>query len=537
MSSTDTDHSVRNLAARMGRWSAAHWKTATFGWLAFVVLAFGVGGMVGTKTIDPNTAGPGESGRADRILDAGFQQPAGESVLIQSTLARGRRSCVHGPRSRTSSRASPGWEPSRTSARRSLPRTRGQISRDRHAALVEFEIRGDADTQATRSSRSSTASTQRSSPPGALHRRSSATRARSHAVDTLFAEDLEKAGLFSLPITLVILVLAFGALVAAGIPLLLALTAVFATFGMVALPSHLMPVAEEAAALVLLIGLAVGVDYSMFYLRREREERAAGQQRAGGARGRRRDVRPLGAHLRTDRDRGDGRPVPDRGRDLRLVRTRNDPRRRDRDARLADRPAGAALEARRQGRPRARPVRRPAPPRQRRRPVLGRDHRPRPAPSGAVVVLAGGLLLALAAPALQLRIVAPGPETFPQSLPMVKTYNRMQESFPGTALPADVVVQAPDVNAPAVREAIERLEQRALATGRMHEPITVDVNEDGDGREHHDPGRGQGHRRGLDRGAHHPPRDDRARDGGRAPGRRDRRHGHERAVEGLRPTR
>ena len=73
-----------NLAARMGRWSADHWKTATFGWLAFVLVAFGLGGMAGTKTIDPNTAGPGESGRMDRILDAGFKRPADESVLVQS---------------------------------------------------------------------------------------------------------------------------------------------------------------------------------------------------------------------------------------------------------------------------------------------------------------------------------------------------------------------------------------------------------------------------------------------------------------------
>ena len=72
-----------NLAARMGRWSADHWKTATFGWLAFVVVAFALG-MAGTKSIDPNTAGARESGRMDRILDAGFKRPAEESVLIQS---------------------------------------------------------------------------------------------------------------------------------------------------------------------------------------------------------------------------------------------------------------------------------------------------------------------------------------------------------------------------------------------------------------------------------------------------------------------
>ena len=87
MSRTTTNRN-RNLAARMGRWSAAHWKTATFGWLAFVVVAFALGGMVGTNSVDPNEPGPGESGRMDRILDAGFKQPAGESVLIQSSSAR-----------------------------------------------------------------------------------------------------------------------------------------------------------------------------------------------------------------------------------------------------------------------------------------------------------------------------------------------------------------------------------------------------------------------------------------------------------------
>src|SRR5206468_5951340 len=82
------------------------------------------------------------------------------------------------------------------------------------------------------------------------------------AVDTQFADDLKSAGMYSIPLTLIILAVAFGALVAAGIPLLLALTAVFATFGLVAIPSHLLPIAQEASAVVLLVGLAVGVHYS-----------------------------------------------------------------------------------------------------------------------------------------------------------------------------------------------------------------------------------------------------------------------------------
>jgi uncharacterized membrane protein YdfJ with MMPL/SSD domain len=93
--------------------------------------------------------------------------------------------------------------------------------------------------------------------------------------------------------------------------------------------------------------------------------------------------------------------------------------------------------------------------------------------------LAGGLLVALAIPAFQLRMVQAGPDTFPQSLPAVQTYNRMQDAFPGTALAANVVVRAPDVTGPAMQAAIQRLEQQALATGRAHEPITVDVNHDG----------------------------------------------------------
>jgi RND superfamily putative drug exporter len=99
----------------------------------------------------------------------------------------------------------------------------------------------------------------------------------------------------------------------------------------------------------------------------------------------------------------------------------------------------------------------------------------RPALSAA---LAAGLLLALAAPALQLHLAPQGTESFPQSLEVVKTYKRMQQAFPGKALPADVVVKAPDVTAPAVRAAIAQLERRAIASGRAFNPITVEVNKD-----------------------------------------------------------
>jgi RND superfamily putative drug exporter len=93
-------------------------------------------------------------------------------------------------------------------------------------------------------------------------------------------------------------------------------------------------------------------------------------------------------------------------------------------------------------------------------------------------VLAAGVLVGLALPALQLHLATLGPETLPHSLPAVKAYNQMQKAFPGKAIAANVIVKAANVNAPTVRKSIAQLEQRALASGRAHEPITVDVNKD-----------------------------------------------------------
>jgi uncharacterized membrane protein YdfJ with MMPL/SSD domain len=471
-------HTKHNLAARMGRWSASHWKTAVFGWLALVVVAFGLGGLVGTKNVDPNAAGPGESGRMNKILDAGFKQPAGESVLIQSTSARvgdpAFTAAIEDVVARVSKVAAV------QNVRSPLaPGNAGQIAKGRDAALVEFGIRGDRDEAGDKVGPvvDAVADAQRAHPGFFIGEFGEASAAK--ATSDLFADDLEKAGLFSLPITLIILVVAFGALVAAGIPLLLALTAVFAAFGLAALPSQVLPLAQEAQAVVLLIGLAVGVDYSMFYLKRERQERAAGRseraalEAAAATSGRSVLVSGLtvmvamaGLFLTGDAtfasfgyatiivvavavlgsltvlpallsklgDRVDGLHVPLVGR----------LRRDDGEGRIW----GAIVD------------------RVLRRPLLS-------------ALLAGGLLVALAVSALQLRIATPSPEAqFPKSLDIVKTYDRMQGAFPGTALPANVVVKAVDVNAPAVRGAIDRLAQRARASGQMGEPITVETNAD-----------------------------------------------------------
>jgi uncharacterized membrane protein YdfJ with MMPL/SSD domain len=459
-----------NLAARMGRWSASHWKTATFGWLGLVLVAFAVGNAVGTKTVDPYTAGPGESGRMDRILNDGFKQPAGEKVVVQSRTLRAGDPAFEGAVSDVVARVS------KVAVVQNLHK--GPVSKDGHTALVNFDVRGDKNTAGDKVGAvlDRVDAAQRAHPSFFIGEFGDASAQK--AVDQASANDLKSAGVFSIPITLIILVVAFGALVAAGIPLLLALTAVFATFGLMALASHVLPMAQEVNATVLLIGLAVGVDYSMFYLRRERQERAAGRseraalEAAAATSGRSVLISGLtvlvamaGLFLTGDAtfasfgvgcmlvvavavlgsltvlpallsklgDRVDRLGVPHIGR--------------RHGAGGQGRVWGAIVDS------------------VLRRPVLS-------------IVVAGGLLVALALPALGLRMVQPGPDTFPQSLAVIKAYNHMQHAFPGTPLPANVVVKTQNVNALAVRNAIREFKSKAFATGKVGEPITVETNQD-----------------------------------------------------------
>jgi len=96
------------------------------------------------------------------------------------------------------------------------------------------------------------------------------------AMDAKIGDDFQRSEVLSLPITLAILIVTFGALVAAGLPLLLAITSVAASIGLTMVVSQFAPVSDSVAEVILLVGMAVGVDYSLFYMRREREERAAG---------------------------------------------------------------------------------------------------------------------------------------------------------------------------------------------------------------------------------------------------------------------
>jgi RND superfamily putative drug exporter len=465
-----------NLTGRIGRWSANHRKLAIFGWLAFVVAAFFVGSsVIGAKQATEYT-GQGESGRALEILDESFKQPAAETVLVQSDSLQ-----ADAPAFVAATRAVVGAlerQAAVMNIRSPLDaENASQISKDARSALVEFEIRGDAELAVDKIDPILVAIADAQAAHPDVFIGSFGDASTDQELEGAFMDDLKKAGLYSIPITLVILIVVFGALVAAGIPLLLALTAVLATFGLWAIPSQVWPSDESLYAMVLLIGLAVGVDYSMFYLKREREERAAGRSAeealeiAAATSGRSVLVSggivivAMGGMLFA----GSGfapfgvatmlvvavavigsltvlpAVLSKLGDNVERLRVPFVHRLRSNDE--EGRVWGGIVD---------RVLRRPA----------------------LSAALSGGLLLLVAAPALTLHTAEPGIDTYPQELEVLKTYNRLQAAFPGTEIPANVVVKAADVTAPAVTSAIDELERRAVATGLMQEPIFVDVNDD-----------------------------------------------------------
>ncbi len=467
-----------NFAARMGRWSARHRKTAIFGWLAFVIASVVIGGAIGTKYLEPSDLNVGEAKRADKMIeDAGFNRDdeQGEFVLIQS---------------KTLTTEDPAFQAAIADATRTLdgfPQVRklrspldtggsGQISPDGHSALIEFTPKGDYDEAITYIEKieAGVDDVQSRHPGFTIDEAGSASTGK--ATDAAFNSMLAKAGMISIPLTLVILLLVFGSVVAAAVPLLLALTAVFATMSLVALPSQIVPMDESIAEVILLIGLAVGVDYSLFYLRREREERAAGRsegaalEAAAATSGRAVLISGItvmiamaGMFLSGDKtfmsfaigtmmvvavamigsltvlpavlsklgDRVEKVRVPFIGR----------LKRKDGEARVW----GAILN---------RVLRRP----------------------GRSALAAIAVLVALTIPAFSLTTTQTGIADI--SIPEIEPYKALVEAFPGGPEPAVVAIKAADVRAEPVQEAIAELKREALASGEMNAPIHVEASRD-----------------------------------------------------------
>src|SRR5215212_9462277 len=470
----------RNLAARAGRWSAAHRKTAIFGWLALVVLSLVIGGAVGTNTIKDEDQGNGQSRTAQKAINDNFPKKGDENVLVQSRSGHLKSSSPQFRAAVKDVTAAAGTYRTVSEIESPYaPGNGGQISRDGRPARVTFSGAGDSDKAKERIGpiEDSVAKVARAHPELRIEEFGSASASK--ALQKAFSDDFSKAEVTSVPITLIILVIAFGALVAAGIPLLLGLSAVAIAVGLVALPSQIFPVDDAVTSVILLVGLAVGVDYTLFILRREREERALRRSPeealriASATSGRAVLVSGLtvmvamagmfftGSNVFTGFGigtilvvaaamLGSVTVVPavlswlgdrvEKGRVPFLARWRE-----QRQARGSSGAWGWLLD-----RVLARPV--------------------------VSVVLSAGVLIALAIPAFGLHTAAFSTDALPRTLPIMKTYDRIQAAFPGSGVPAVVAVQASDVTAPKVVGQMKALERQALATGEFKRPVFTSVS-------------------------------------------------------------
>jgi uncharacterized membrane protein YdfJ with MMPL/SSD domain len=465
----DSHPHPHNLAARMARWSSAHRKKAFWGWLAFVVVAFAVGNAVGPNLISDIDNFNGESHDAEVALDRAGLRPQSEVVLIQSDQLT-----IKDPQFRAAVQdvtASLPKVPYVENVKSPL-KGEGAVSADGHAALVDLEVAGDSTEAKDRIDPvlAATAAVQKRHPDLAVEQFGGASANK--AVNETITDDLASAGLLSVPVTLVLLLITFGTLVAAGVPLWIGLSAVLATLGLVNIPSQILPIDSNLSAVILLIGLAVGVDYSLFYLKREREERAAGRsetaalQAAAATSGRAvlisgatvivamagmfisgdktfiafgmgtilvvavavfASLTVLPAMLSWLGDRVDKGRVPILGRSRGGVG----------ESRFWSRLTGAVM----------------------RRPGLS-------------LILAGGLLVALAVPALGLKSVTSDIDELPGDLPVIQTYNKVKAIFPAEGVTATVVMEANDVAAPGPTTGIAELVNRVDANPKLFKPGT-----------------------------------------------------------------
>jgi RND superfamily putative drug exporter len=462
------------VVERIAGWSARHRKTAVLGWLVLVVAVFVGGHMIPSTNIQQYDAG--QAGKAEQTLNRlNVASPPSENVLIQARSRGATFGTDPELRQATAQVVAALRGMPRSAAQIRSPLSRGGgslVSALGTSALVTFNVPGNSDNedQTVLSDLNAVAAVQASHPGLLIQEAGDASGER--AINGLVSSDFRKAEETSVPITLVLLLIVFGALIAAGIPLLLAATSVITALSLLAIPGHWLPVGQDASEVVLLIGMAVGVDYSLFYLRREREERAKGAsvrealRIAAGTSGKAIVISGLtvmialgglfltGAPIFTGIAVGAitvvGVAVIGSLTVVPALLSWLGP--------WADRARIPFLGRRRTA---ARPSRLWA--------ALVRRVVRHPLVWGAVAAVA---MLALAAPALGMRLAFPANDV-PNNVPIVATANRIQHAFPQAPSPAEVVITGADLTGPAVRDAITALQARASARGPIREPVTA----------------------------------------------------------------
>ncbi len=259
-----------SVTVRVARWSAVHPWRAIGLWLLLVVVAVGMSVAIPKQQTQSKDEWVGQSGQAAELIEkAGLGDRPTETVLLTDP---------DGPLDKAAATTAITQLQQKLKALDPVQAVGRPVWSDNgKAALVPIELKGTADDAADSIDKvvAATADVQKANPGLTIGQAGNASV--NAGVWKQVGSDLAKAEKLSLPITFALMLIAFGALIAAGIPVLLAFSAVGAALGFYAPLSYLFPDGGSVANVVLLIGMAVGVDYSLFYLKREREERRKGR--------------------------------------------------------------------------------------------------------------------------------------------------------------------------------------------------------------------------------------------------------------------
>ena len=445
------------LTVRIARWSAEHPWRAIGAWLVFVTLCVVVGSAVGTNQAKFDDNPTGELATYQSITDeAGFKRPTTENVLISARSGNLDIGAATAAANEVRSGMSGLADVAKVSE--PVPSPKGK------AVLVNVEMKGESKTADERVQPllDTTASVQARHPDLLIEEVGGASLDK--ALNAALGDDFKKAELISIPVTLLIMLLVFGALIAAGVPVLIALSSVGTAIGLSALVSHIFPATDNTSSMILLIGMAVGVDYSLFYIKREREERAKG---AGHV-----DAVEIAAATSGHAIVVSGIAVTVAMAGMFVV---NDivfssiaigtilvvlaamissitvlPALLAKLGRWIDRPRIPLLwrlSQRAGGEPRFwKAVLRPS------------LKRPR-----ATLAISGGLLIALAIPAFGMKLNAPSEADLPRSIPIMNSYDRLTDAFPSTGALHAIGVRVPADQVGAARGAVNDLLGRLAA--------------------------------------------------------------------------
>jgi putative drug exporter of the RND superfamily len=458
------------IVEKVAGWSARHSKTAVFGWLLLVVVCLVIGQRVGTSNV--NSYDPGQAGTAERVLNESIvQQPDSESVLIQArtgltfadpSLRLAVRDVV------TALHRVPGSATDIQSPYTSKGLLNGR------SALVTFNVAGNPNNDDSTVVPAMNAVAGVHVPGITIGEAGGATIDR--AIGNSTGSDFHRAELTSVPISLVLLLIVFGALIAAGIPLLLAGTAVISAISLLAIPGRWLPVDSTTSSIVLLVGMAVGIDYSLFYLRRVREERVLGSSTSEALRvaartsGRAIVVSGLTVMISlaglflTGIDVFSGIAVGT----IMVVGVAI-------LGSLTFLPALLAMLGTWTDRARVPFLgkRRTAARASRFWGGLARTVVRRPLVWGGAAAIA---MLTLAVPVLSLHLEDPGIHDLPSNVPVIRTLDAIYQAFPGGPQPAEVVVTGTDLGGVQVADAIRSLSAHYATTdGPIRQPITTQM--------------------------------------------------------------